>query len=107
MWSTAVLSETTSAGKCRAKGIHRFAGGLLENDFRHIGMIDKPIRDADDLIGATMRVPDGQMFRDLFTALEARPVTVNINQLYNALATSTRQPGTRRRSTTFSICPRR
>jgi tripartite ATP-independent transporter DctP family solute receptor len=73
--------------ECRARGIHRFAGGLLENGFRHIGMIDKPIRDADDLVGVTMRVPDGEMFRDLFTALEARPVTVNINQLYDALAT--------------------
>lgn len=73
--------------ECRAKGIHRIDGGLLENGFRHIGMIDKPIRDADDLIGVRMRVPDGQMFRDLFSALEARPTTVNIDQLYDALAT--------------------
>lgn len=73
--------------ECRAQGIYRFAGGLLENGFRHIGMIERPIRDADDLVGVTMRVPDGEMFRDLFTALEARPVTVNINQLYDALAT--------------------
>jgi TRAP-type transport system periplasmic protein len=32
-----------------------------------------------------MRVPDGQMFRDVFTALEAQPVTVNIRELYQAL----------------------
>ena len=72
--------------ECRAKGIHRFRHGLLENGFRHIGMTAKPINNAEDLVGAVMRVPDGQMFRDLFTALEAKPVVVNINGLYDALA---------------------
>jgi TRAP-type C4-dicarboxylate transport system substrate-binding protein len=32
-----------------------------------------------------MRVPDGQMFRDLFSALDAVPVTINIRDLYEAL----------------------
>ena len=72
--------------ECRAKGIHRFRHGLLENGFRHIGMTAKPINNAEDLVGVVMRVPDGQMFRDLFTALEAKPVVVNINGLYDALA---------------------
>lgn len=71
--------------ECRAKGIHRFRQGTLENGFRHIGMIDKPIVTADDLVGVVMRVPDGQLFRDLFSALETTPVVVNINQLYDAL----------------------
>src|SRR5205807_737231 len=31
------------------------------------------------------KVPVGQMFRDVFTALEARPVTINIRELYAAL----------------------
>src|SRR6266516_5302196 len=44
-----------------------------------------PIRSADDLRGVKMRVPDGQMFRDVFTALEAQPVTINIRELYQAL----------------------
>jgi tripartite ATP-independent transporter DctP family solute receptor len=70
---------------CLAAGIYRFQYGLLENGFRQISMIDKPIRTADDLRGVKMRVPDGQMFRDLFSALEAQPVTVNIRDLYEAL----------------------
>src|SRR5437667_8764287 len=71
--------------ECAAKGIYRFQYGLLENGFRHISMVDKPIRTADDLRGVKMRVPDGQMFRDVFTALEAQPVTINIRELYQAL----------------------
>src|SRR2546423_691546 len=70
---------------CLAAGIYRFQHGLLENGFRQISMVDKPIRTADDLRGVKMRVPDGQMFRDVFTALEAQPVTVNIRELYQAL----------------------
>ncbi len=73
--------------ECRAKGIHRFRHGLLENGFRHIGMTKKPIVTADDLVGVVMRVPDGQMFRDLFSALETKPMVVNINGLYDALKT--------------------
>ena len=75
------------AGECRAKGIYRFPSGLLENGFRQISMVERPIRTADDLRGVKMRVPDGQMFRDLFSALEAQPVTVNIRELYEALKT--------------------
>jgi tripartite ATP-independent transporter DctP family solute receptor len=75
------------ARECRAKGIHRFQRGLMENGFRHIGMTNKPIVTADDLVGVVMRVPDGQMFRDLFSALETKPMVVNINQLYEALKT--------------------
>ena len=71
--------------ECAAKGIYRFQYGLLENGFRHISMIDRPINGADDLRGVRMRVPDGQMFRELFTALGAQPVTVNIRDLYEAL----------------------
>ena len=33
--------------ECAAKGIYRFQYGLLENGFRQIGMIDRPIRTAD------------------------------------------------------------
>jgi tripartite ATP-independent transporter DctP family solute receptor len=71
--------------ECAAKGIYRFQYGLLENGFRQISMVDRPIRTAADLRGMKMRVPDGQMFRDLFSALDAVPVTVNIRELYEAL----------------------
>lgn len=71
--------------ECKAKGIHRISHGLLENGFRQINMRDKPIRTVDDLAGAKIRVPDGEMFRDFFKTVGADPVTLNINQLYNAL----------------------
>lgn len=71
--------------ECAAKGIFRFQTGLMENGFRQIGMIAKPIRTADDLIGMKIRVPDGEMFRDLFSSLGAQPVTINIRELYAAL----------------------
>ena len=78
------LGETIGRA-CLAAGIYRFQYGLLENGFRQISMVDKPIRTAGDLRGMKMRVPDGQMFRDVFTALEAQPVTINIRDLYEAL----------------------
>jgi tripartite ATP-independent transporter DctP family solute receptor len=73
--------------ECAAKGIYRFQYGLLENGFRHISAADRPVRNADDLRGLRIRVPDGNMFRDLFSSLEAQPVTVNIRDLYEALKT--------------------
>jgi len=71
--------------ECAAKGIYRFQYGLLENGFRQISTVDRPVRTAEDLRGMKMRVPDGQMFRELFSALEAEPVTINIRELYEAL----------------------
>ena len=68
-----------------AKGIYGFPYGVLENGFRHISMIDGPIRAASDLGGKRIRVPDGEMFADLFQTLGAEPVTVNIRDLYGAL----------------------
>ena len=71
--------------ECQVQGIYRFQYGLLENGFRHISMVERPVRTADDLRGVKIRVPDGQMFRDLFASLDAQPVTVNIRDLYEAL----------------------
>jgi TRAP-type C4-dicarboxylate transport system substrate-binding protein len=73
--------------ECAAKGLYRFPRGLLENGFRHISLIDRPVRSAEDLVGVRLRIPDGQMYRDLFAALEAQPVTVNISEIYEALKT--------------------
>ena len=70
-----------------SKGIHGFPRGLMENGFRHISMIDAPVRDAGDLRGRKIRVPDGEMFTDLFQTLGAEPVIVNIRDLYGALKT--------------------
>lgn len=70
-----------------AKGIYGFPRGLLENGFRHISMIDGPIRSAADLRSKKIRVPDGEMFTDLFRTLGAEPVIVNIRELYDSLKT--------------------
>lgn len=71
--------------ECEAKGIHRMKHGLFENGFRQMNMRDKEIRTVDDLAGMKIRVPDGEMFRDFFKGMGAEPVSLNINQLYNAL----------------------
>jgi tripartite ATP-independent transporter DctP family solute receptor len=69
-----------------AKGIHGFRDGVLENGFRHIVSIDRPVRNAADLAGYRMRIPAGRLFEDLFRSLGAQPVVVNIRELYGALA---------------------
>jgi len=68
------------------KGIHGFRAGVLENGFRHIVSVDRPVRNASDLAGYRMRIPDGRMFDDAFRALGATPVVVSIRELYAALA---------------------
>jgi tripartite ATP-independent transporter DctP family solute receptor len=68
-----------------AKGIHGFRHGVLENGFRHIVSIDRPVRTAADLAGYRMRIPAGRMFEDLFRSLGAAPVVINIDELYGAL----------------------
>jgi tripartite ATP-independent transporter DctP family solute receptor len=68
-----------------AKGIHGFRYGVLENGFRHIVSIDRPVRTTADLAGYRMRIPAGRMFEDLFRSLGAVPVVVNISELYAAL----------------------
>lgn len=68
-----------------AKGIHAFRDGVLENGFRHIVSIDRPVHSAADFAGYRMRIPDGRMFDEAFRALGATPVVVNIRELYGAL----------------------
>lgn len=69
-----------------AKGIHGFREGVLENGFRHIVSIARPVLGAEDLAGYRMRIPAGRMFEDLFRSLGAEPVMINIRELYAALA---------------------
>ena len=68
-----------------AKGIHSFAQGLMENGFRHISTLDRPIKTVDDLVGMRLRIPGGRIFADLFESLGAAPVVVTIAELYDAL----------------------
>lgn len=75
--------------ECLAKGIVWLPAATLENGFRHISSNKGPVRDAADLQGLRIRVPDGELFRDLFRSLGAEPVTVNIRELYAALRDGT------------------
>ena len=68
------------------KGIHLLPRACMENGFRQISSSTRPIRSAGDLEGFTIRVPAGPIFRDIFLALGAKPIPVNINELYAALA---------------------
>ena len=69
----------------KAKGIHGFRNGVLENGFRHIVSTTRPIHGAADLAGYRIRIPDGPLFADVFRSLGATPVVVNISELYAAL----------------------
>jgi TRAP-type transport system periplasmic protein len=69
-----------------AKGIYAVPDGLLENGFRHISTVSRPIAGVGDLAGLKIRIPEGRMFDDAFASLGARPVQVNILKLYQALA---------------------
>ena len=73
----------------RGCGIHGFRHGVLENGFRQMFGCARPIHGAADLEGFRMRIPQGRMFRQVFGALGATPVVVNINGLYDALADGT------------------
>jgi len=67
------------------KGIHALPYGLLENGFRHISTVDRPIASAADLEGMRIRIPEGRMFADAFASMGAVPVEVNVLKLYAAL----------------------
>lgn len=68
-----------------AKGIHALPYGLLENGFRHISTVERPVSRATDLEGMRIRIPEGRMFADAFASLGAIPVEVNVLKLYAAL----------------------
>src|SRR6185369_9540649 len=61
-------------------------GGLLENGFRHISTVDRPIAQAGDLEGLRIRVPEGRIFDDTFRSLGAEPTPVFVLDLHRALA---------------------
>jgi TRAP-type transport system periplasmic protein len=70
--------------ECAAQGIHRFQFGLLENGFKQISTVDKPINKAEDLAGQRIRIPAGKMFEDMYVSLDASPVVINFNQMVAA-----------------------
>jgi TRAP-type C4-dicarboxylate transport system substrate-binding protein len=57
----------------------------MENGFRQIVSVDRPVHDAAGLAGYRMRVPAGRIFTELFESLGAVPVTIAVDRLYGAL----------------------
>jgi TRAP-type transport system periplasmic protein len=67
-------------------GVHLIPFGGMENGFKHITSVSKPIRTAADLEGFRMRTPGGKLFVEFYRALGAEPKIVGFNRLYQALA---------------------
>ena len=68
-----------------AKGIHGFPVGAFDNGIRQMTLVNRPIVVPADLTGIRMRVPDGQLFQDLFRTLGAEPIVINSIDIYSAL----------------------
>ena len=71
--------------ECLSRGLYLVPGGALENGLRQICSAKRAVRSPEDLAGYRMRVPAGRIYAELFTALGATPVTVNIDGLRAAL----------------------
>ena len=71
--------------EAEAKGIYLLPFGALENGFRQVCSVKKAVRVPLDLAGYRMRVPAGRILAELFEALGATPVPVNIDGLHAAL----------------------
>lgn len=69
-------------------GVYLIPFGCMENGFKHITSVSKPIRTAADLEGFRMRTPGGKLFVEFYKALGAVPWIVGFNRLYQALAES-------------------
>jgi TRAP-type transport system periplasmic protein len=67
-------------------GVYLIPFGGMENGFKHITSVAKPIRDAADLQGFRMRTPGGKLFVEFYKALGAEPKIIGFNGLYQALA---------------------
>ncbi len=67
-------------------GVYLIPFGGMENGFKHITSVEKPIRTAADLEGFRMRTPGGKLFVEFYKALGAEPKIVGFNRLYQALA---------------------
>lgn len=68
-----------------AKGIHGFPVGAFDNGIRQMTPVNRPIVTPADLKGMRMRVPNGELFQDLFRTLGAEPVVINSIDIYAAL----------------------
>jgi TRAP-type transport system periplasmic protein len=79
------LGDLMRDGLARAR-VYLIPFGCMENGFKHITSVSKPIRTAADLEGFRMRTPGGRLFVEFYKALGANPRIVGFNRLYQALA---------------------
>ncbi len=68
-----------------AKGIYAVPKGCFDNGFQQLTCRPKPIRTAADLQGLKVRTPDSPVYIELFKALGATPVPMNIDKMYASL----------------------
>jgi len=69
-----------------SQGIYAVPCGLMDNGFRQISTIDRPVKTADDVAGLRIRVPEGRIFDDTFRSLGAEPMAIFVLDLHRALA---------------------
>jgi len=69
----------------RAKGIYALPRGCFDNGFQQLSSSTHPIRTVADLEGVKVRTPNTPIYIELFEALGAKPVPVNIDKLYETL----------------------
>ncbi len=60
-----------------------------DNGMRHISTTNRPINTAEDVKGLKIRVPESQLYLDVWTALGATPVALALPELAPALANGT------------------
>ncbi|MDR0583172.1 MAG: TRAP transporter substrate-binding protein [Treponema sp.] len=60
-----------------------------DNGMRHIATTKKPVHTVEDVRGLKIRVPTSKMYLDVWSALDATPVALALNELAIALANGT------------------
>ncbi|HHW30244.1 MAG TPA: TRAP transporter substrate-binding protein [Clostridiaceae bacterium] len=66
-----------------------FCLAFWDNGFRHITNSKRPINSPEDVKGLKIRVPEGEVYLDTFTALGAIPTVISFGELYSALQLNT------------------
>jgi TRAP-type transport system periplasmic protein len=69
----------------RAKDIYALPHGCFDNGFQQLSSAVKPIHTVADLEGVKVRTPNTPIYIELFEALGAKPVPINIDKLYESL----------------------
>lgn len=66
-----------------------FCLAYWDNGFRHITNSKHPINNPEDTKGLKIRVPEGRIYLDTFTALGSIPTVISFGELYSALQLKT------------------